>query len=188
MLQAEIYRLQDLSDEAAAAYARVVELKPKRVDAWLRLGEAYAEQGLYAEAKGAYEQVAELKPETADGWLGLGEANQGLGDWAAAALAYESVVGLDPANFKAWYALGNDVYPHLERFDEAIFALQKSLESAHPSRAWEVYYGLATNHSQLGQRDEAETNAQLALELAPDEQRAEIEEFLSDIGSAAEGD
>jgi tetratricopeptide (TPR) repeat protein len=188
MLQAEIYRQQGLFEEAAAALARVVELKPKRVDGWLALGDAYIKQELFAEAAGAYEQVTELKPEDPQGWVGLGEAYAGLGDWSAAASAFETAVGLDPSVFKAWWALGSGIYPQLARFDEAIFALQRSLElPAAASRAWEVYRALAINNIQLGQRDEAVANAQLALELAPDEQKAELEALLSELG-AEEGD
>jgi tetratricopeptide (TPR) repeat protein len=188
MLQAEIYRQQKLFEEAAAAYARVVELEPKRVDGWLALGSAYIKQELFVEAADAYEQVTELKPEAVEGWLGLGEAYLGLGDWPAAASAYESAVNLDPSNFKAWFALGSEIHPQLERFDEAIFALQRSLElPAAANRAWEVYHALAVNNVQLGQRDEAVTNAQLALELAPDEQKAELEALLNELG-VEEGD
>ena len=84
--------------------------------------------------------------------------------------------------------MGSEVYPQLERFDEAIFALQHSLGlPAAASRAWEIYRALAVNNAQLGQRDEAVTNAQLALELAPDEQKAELEALLNELG-AEEGD
>ena len=70
----------------------------------------------------------------------------------------------------------------------AVFALQRALELAPGNRVWETHYALAVNYSLLGQSDEAAANAQLALEMTPEERRAELETRLKDLGLAAEGE
>jgi tetratricopeptide (TPR) repeat protein len=188
VLQAEIYRQQQLFEEMVVAFEHVVEINPRHTNGWLGLGNAYSKQGLFAGAANAYEQAVELKPKLLDGWLGLGGAYRSLGDWSAAAQAYETALQVDSANFNIWYILGSDVYPHLGRLDESIFALQRSLELAPENRVWETHYALSINYSQLGQRDEAVGSAQLALELAPEEHRAELEALLKELEPTSEGE
>jgi tetratricopeptide (TPR) repeat protein len=185
MLQAEIFAQQGLVDETVAAYERVVEVDPKNTTGWLNLGATYRKQELFAKAVSAYKQVTELKPSIVDGWIGLGEAYRGLGDWEAAAQAYNMAAQVDSSNFDVWYVLGSEIYPELGLFDDATFALQRAKELAPGNRVWQVHYAMAYNYIQLGQLDEAVTNAQLALEMAPEDHKAELEAFLQSLGEPA---
>src|SRR3974390_3461125 len=62
---------QDWAD-AAAAYARAVELDAGNAPIWMQLGHALKESGRKHEAETAYRRVLALAPESADAHLQLG--------------------------------------------------------------------------------------------------------------------
>ena len=77
------------SEEAAAAYARAVELRPDWAEAHGSLGDVFREQGKFDRAIDQYNTVIRLKPALPAGYLNLGRALQGQGKHAEAVSAYQ---------------------------------------------------------------------------------------------------
>ncbi len=82
--------------EAAAIYARAVELNPNFVQAWNNLGLAYQAQREFGKAKRAYKKALELAPNFAMVHYNLGTAYEASGDYVKMIRSYQRALELEP--------------------------------------------------------------------------------------------
>jgi tetratricopeptide (TPR) repeat protein len=123
----------------------------------------------------------ELDPGFEQTWLLLGDVRREEGDLEGAAAAYERALDIKARQPQVWSVLGQ-VYLQLEQYDEAIAALSQALEQAPSSgQVWDVHRLLSVAYFWAGLPDQALAEAQLALELAPEEQRALVEQLIQDL-------
>ena len=127
---------KDRDTEAAAAFARALELEPNYPEAAFRL--ALAESALnrkdeaekhYAQAVKNYELAARRQPKDAATQLGLAAALAKTGEYQKAVEAYKRALRLDEnlADAIVYYELGN-TYNKLARYKEALDAFQQSVK------------------------------------------------------------
>jgi tetratricopeptide (TPR) repeat protein len=182
VVQARIYVSQGVITDAVQAYDQALEINPGRTDVLLELGDAYLNQGQFEQAAAAYEQILEINPQTIDAWLRLGNLHMTQNQLEEAAADYEQALTLDPSLGQVWRVLGVYVYAPLGRLDEAAAALEKVLElEPQASDAWDIHRMLATIYAQGGQNDVALSHAQMALELAPEDQKPAVQDLIAQL-------
>ncbi|HIP88302.1 MAG TPA: tetratricopeptide repeat protein, partial [Anaerolineales bacterium] len=129
-------------------------------------------------------QSLSLDPEFEQTWLIVGDIRVGEGDLEGAVEAYRTALEIKPRQPRVWSALGR-VYLQLGRSAEAADALRQSLELAPNARdAWETHRLLAIAYYQMGYLDQALSEAQTALTLAPEDQRPLVEDLIRQLQQA----
>ncbi|HWQ33241.1 MAG TPA: tetratricopeptide repeat protein [Blastocatellia bacterium] len=93
-------------DEAAAAYAEVIRLRPALAEAYVNFGLVRQEQKQYDEAVKLFEKAIALKPQLAGAHLFLGIARYSLGQTEPAIVALDEAVRLLPKDARALMWLG----------------------------------------------------------------------------------
>jgi len=123
----------------------------------------------------------ELDPEFEDTWLVVGDVRAAEGDMEGAVEAYRTALEIEPRRPRVWSALGR-LYLQLGRSEEAVEAFSTALEQAPNARdAWDNHRLLAVAHYQLGQLGQALLEAQMALEMAPEDRRPEVEDLIRQL-------
>jgi len=110
--------------QACAAYARVLELDPRHVDAHINRGRMLHEARDLRGAESHYRRALEIEPEDATAAFNLGVLLEDLGRPLEASLAYERAIRSDPEHSDAHYNLAH-VYERLGRQQEAVRHLQR---------------------------------------------------------------
>jgi tetratricopeptide (TPR) repeat protein len=173
LLLGELHNRQGNLAEAAEAYERAVEVNPRQANVWSLLGEIYVHLNRPADAARA--------------WVGLGDMYVARESFPEAIEAYNQAMTLDPSFPDAWAGLG-DAYGRMSLFQEAADAYEQALALApQAADAWEVHRALAEVYDRMGQSSPAVLHAQEALRLAPEEEQADLQQWLAELQSAAEG-
>lgn len=127
----------------------------------------------------------QVDPEFEQTWLIVGDVRVGKGDLEGAAEAYRTALGIQPAQPQVWSALGR-VYLQLGRNQEAIEALSAILQQAPGwEGVWDVHRLLAIAYYQSGLIEAALSEAQLALQMAPEDQRPVVEQMIQQLQPTA---
>jgi len=114
-------------------------------------------------------------------WLLCGDANRQLGKQEEAAHCYEEALNLNPQSPQVWRALG-DTYIAMERWEDAIAALTHIVESEPDTGdLWRIHQVLAQLYVQIGKPEEALTHAQMALQLAPEDQQPGMQQLIEQL-------
>lgn len=114
-------------------------------------------------------------------WLILGDYRAQKGDLAGATEAYRRALDIMPRMPQVWNALAR-VYLQQGQNDAAVEALTRSLELEPTGGwAWDAHRLLAIAYYQMGMPDEALTEAQTALQMAPEDQRPAIEQLIQQL-------
>jgi tetratricopeptide (TPR) repeat protein len=120
-------------EQAAVAYAKVLELRPDFYEAWYERGLALERCGYYAEAISNFDHALVLKPDPktlASIWHDRGNALQyGLGDYEGALACYDAVIQLQPGHELAWQNRGNALLYGLGRPQEALLCYEQTLQT-----------------------------------------------------------
>ena len=75
-----------------------------------------------------------------------------------------------------------DTYIALERWEDAISSLTQTVElEPNASDIWNIHQVLARLYSQIGRLDEALWHAQIAVQLAPEDQQGMLQELVAQI-------
>jgi tetratricopeptide (TPR) repeat protein len=156
-------------EEAAAAFARALELDPGLALAHVGAGNVLLRRspGERAAAESAverYRRALELAP-SAPAFFGLGNARLALGEPAAAERAYRSALDLEPWSARAHFGLGNALDAQGRR-EEAAAAFRAAL-AREPDLA-DAHTNLAIALDALGRADEALVHYERALALPPE--------------------
>jgi len=123
----------------------------------------------------------EIDSEFDQTWLVCGDVNRQQGNLEEAAHCYEEALKLKPRAPQVWRMLG-DTYIAMQRWDDAINALTQTVElKPNAGDVWNIHQVLARLYSQTGRKDQALVHAQLALQLAPEDQQAALQELLMQI-------
>jgi tetratricopeptide (TPR) repeat protein len=83
-------------DEAAACYARALDLEPEHPGALLNLGNVAYQSGQLREACEHYRAATQADPDYAEGWYNLANVLDDLGHLDAAARCYDTALDLAP--------------------------------------------------------------------------------------------
>lgn len=128
-------------EEAAAAYAEALRIRPGDADALNNLGGVLYHLGRLEEAAARYTEALRVRPDDADAQYNLGNALRRLGRPREATAAYAEAVRLRPAHADAHGNLGVALAA-LGRHGEAIASLRRAIALA-PERE-EYWQGLAS--------------------------------------------
>jgi tetratricopeptide (TPR) repeat protein len=118
------------TQQACDAYARVLELDPRHVDAHINRGRMLHESRDLRGAESHYRRALGIEPEDGTAAFNLGVLLEDLGRPLEASLAYERAIRSDPDNGDAHYNLAH-VYERLGRQQEAVRHLQRYRQLTH---------------------------------------------------------
>jgi tetratricopeptide (TPR) repeat protein/uncharacterized membrane protein YidH (DUF202 family) len=158
-----------------------LEMDPDFDQTWTIQADLYANQGMRIDALKAYQTSLQLDPKQVDVWLRVGDMHREQDGWEEAIAAYEEALELRPNYTQAWRVLGS-MYAQVGRTAESIDALLRALELApEAGDVWDTHRVLAILYNQAGQADTALAHAQQALQAAPEEQRANLEQLVEQL-------
>jgi tetratricopeptide (TPR) repeat protein len=155
--------------EAAATWAKAVEIKPELLEAWRSLGKAHKKLKNIPSAYEAYKAAARLAPKEWQLQKEYGYTAFALGKLNEAEDAFNKWVELDPTNPLSYNNLGA-VLAKLERYDAAYAAYDKALEKQPDMLA--ALNGKATAYYYQKNYEEARRIWGRVLEIAPDDPTA----------------
>ena len=125
----------------------------------------------------------ELDPGFDQTWLMCGDINRQEGKLEEAARCYEEALELDPRAPQVWRVVG-DTYIALQRWEDAIHALTRTVElDPAADDLWNMHNVLARLYSQIGRQEQALMHASAALQLAPEDQQAMLQELIAQLQS-----
>jgi serine/threonine protein kinase/regulator of sirC expression with transglutaminase-like and TPR domain len=114
-------------DKAAAAYTKVIELKPDDWDAWYKRGWSNSNIQQWNKAIADYSEAIKRKPGQWDAWFGRGFAQSGLQQWEKAIADYSEAIRLAPGAHAPWLHRAS-LYGHLGQWDKSAADYSKLLE------------------------------------------------------------
>ncbi len=158
----EVYLAAGRKNEAIAAYEKAAQINPYYWFNFNWLGVACARLGEGDKAIEAFRRVTELAPDWAPAYNNVGGAYFQQGKWNEAVAAYQKSLSIE-ANGDAYANLGAAFY-YLGRYSDAAGALEKAVQMDPASH--EDIAGLADAYRQMGQRDKAKANYDVAIKLA----------------------
>ncbi len=162
-------------------YQIALRLSPHNPILWNELAQLYAVE--LADPQ-KFEATIAHSLELDDGfeqtWMLLGDIRSAQGDIEGAIEAYQRSLEIRE-NCTVRRVVGT-LLAQEERWEDAIQTLETSLEKCDGSReAWEIYRVLAIAYANLGRIAQAQEAAVRALELAPAEQQAGIQQLLDQL-------
>jgi tetratricopeptide (TPR) repeat protein len=173
---------RELLRKSAENYGIATMLSPQNAilwNEWTMLN--YYGIGDMAEYERTLNISLELDPEFDQTWLVCGDANRQQGDLEAAARCYEEALGLNPRSAQVWRMVG-DTYIALQEWDKAIDALTMTVElQPRASDIWRIHQVLAQLYNQVGDNTQAVIYAQMALDLAPDDEKPDLETLKAQL-------
>jgi tetratricopeptide (TPR) repeat protein len=129
----------------------------------------------------ALQRSLELDHEFEQTWLVCGDASRQQGKLEEAAHCYEEALELNPRASQVWRVLG-ETYITMQKWDEAIAALAQVLElQPDADDIWNIHQVLARLYSQIGQVEQALVHASTALQLAPEDQQAALQDLMGQL-------
>ena len=148
---------------------------------WKVLGNVYQQQEQFDQAVEAYRRSLEFEPRQPDVWKVLGDVYQQQEQFDQAVEAYRRSLEIEPRQPDVWKALGR-VYLQLEQFDQAAEAFSQTIElGPNASDVWDAHRFLALSLYRAGQYDAAIAEAEMALQLAPDDQKATVQQMIAQM-------
>jgi tetratricopeptide (TPR) repeat protein len=171
-----------LLQRSSENYAIATSLSPQNAILWNEWAMLYYYGlGDVAGYERTIQRSLEIDPGFEQTWLVCGDVNRQEGNLEEAAHCYEEALQLQPRASQVWRMLG-DTYIALQRWEDAIGALTQTIElEPNASDIWNIHQVLARLYSQIGQQAEALWHAQEAVQLAPEDQRAMLQELVAQI-------
>jgi len=151
--------------EAAAAYRKILALRPDIAEAYNNLGNVLLGQGNFDEAVAQFERAVALKPDFAEAINNLGFGYQCQKRLDEAAAQYEHAVTTKPDFFQAYNNLGN-VLRDQGKLDLAAARYQQAI-ALRPDCV-DAHFSLGNVLAMQGNLDEAAAHFSHALALVPD--------------------
>lgn len=163
MMQRRIPEAEDLLSESLAR-------DPQNAEVLLLLGRLRIQQRRCDEAAELLQRHLAIRTNSLQGCVQLGLAHYCASRWAAAADAFQTAVNLKPDFAQAHYNLGLALARD-HRSAAAIEAFRTALRCQPGDPA--AHAALAEEHLRLGQRDQARSEAENALQLDPRNAKAQ---------------
>ncbi|HYY53704.1 MAG TPA: tetratricopeptide repeat protein, partial [Myxococcales bacterium] len=157
--------------EALAQFQRVVAMTPDSYAAYANLGGIYLRLGRHGEAAAALQKSLALYP-TSKAYINLGGVYYFEGRYREASEVYRKATQLTPSDERAWGALADALRWLPGNEDEVAGAYGQAIALAgqqvalNPRNA-ELHSRLAVYHTNVGDRDAAESELRQALQLRP---------------------
>jgi tetratricopeptide (TPR) repeat protein len=151
--------------EAAAAYRKILAIRPDIAEAHNNLGNVLLSQRKLDEAAVHFEHAVALRLDFAEAHNNLGFVYQWQRKLDKAATQFERAAALQPDLFQAYNNLGN-VLRDQGNLDEAVARYQQAL--ALRSDLFETHNNLGTILAQQGKLDQALARFEQAITLRPD--------------------
>lgn len=160
-------------------YATATMLSPNNPILWNEWAMLYYYSlGDRDQYQAAIDHSLELDSEFEQTWLIIGDIRANEGDLEGTAEAYRRSLEIKPNQRDVWKALGR-VYLQLEQFEQAVEAFSQTVAlNPTASDAWDAHRSLAYSLYHAGRYDEAIAEAELALQLAPEDQKATIQQMI----------
>lgn len=181
--------LKDDIDRARAAFARVVELDPTNVRAWINYGATCGEADLADEAARALERALQLDPESRDATSNLGVLRREAGRLNEAETLFRRALAMDPGFVFGYYNLAHCLFL-AGRFEESAEQYRAGLRR-DPLKTPNQNARLAWALLAAGNEREAKRELKRALERMPDDEvptiRKEAAEVLTALEAAKPG-
>jgi tetratricopeptide (TPR) repeat protein len=168
-------------DKAIADFTKAIQIDPQYASAWNSRGVAWREKEDYRKAIQDYDEALRIDRRYAEAYGNRGFALRRLGDYAPAIADYEQAIRLaprlpSPHNDLAWLLA---TCPK-EKFRNG----QKAVEHANKAceltgfQKWEFVDTLAASYAEAGDFPNALQSAERCLKLAPEGERARLEQRL----------
>ncbi len=173
---------QSLLQQSSENYAIATSLSPQNAILWNEWAMLYYYGlGDVAGFERTLQRSLEIDSGFGQTWLVCGDANRQQGKLEEAAHCYEEALKLSHNAPQVWRALG-DTYIAMQRWEDAISALTQTVElQPNASDIWNIHQVLARLYSQIGQQDQALIHASTALQLAPEDQQAVLQNLIAQI-------
>jgi tetratricopeptide (TPR) repeat protein len=167
-------------DEAVQENRLAIQLAPDDYRGHLNLVLLYRDTGRITEAVEAAQRLPDVAPPSERGkvWTLLGDLYQSAGRPDDAIAAYEQALQVAPDLVQVYSVLGS-LYLQQNRPSDALRVFQQ-LAQVTPDD-YVVHQQLALVYRDLGQLDQALSEANLALAKAPAEQRAALEQLIAEL-------
>jgi Tfp pilus assembly protein PilF len=151
-------------NEAAAAFHKILALRPDVAEMHNNLGVLLGQQGKLEEALARFRRAVALKPNYAGSLRNLGNALRELGRLDEAAANYQRALAFDPSLYPAHFDLGC-IFQTQRKLDAA--AVQFKLALALKPDNVEICCALSNVLWELGEFDQAVVECERALALNP---------------------
>lgn len=169
---------------ASEYYAQATQLSPNKAHLYNEWSLTYYLMGDYDKAREKLEKSLSLDAQYDQTYLLLGQLYVQTGNWAAAEEMYRKAVGLNPTAVESLSVLGY-VLDQQGKITEAITQNLRVLELA--PQDYISVRNLSVLYNKLGDYQQALAYAQLALTLAPDSDKAQLEQFVEQLQALAGG-
>ena len=168
-------------DEAETWWRKALELDPTQADAYVLLAETAAARGDFEKAEGLWRKAQEIAPRRPGVHMGYAAALLAAGKPDEAIEAIHKELALSPDNRQCSALLGT-AYSRRKEYEKAVEHYQRATEDEWVDPA--VFYGLATAHARLAQKDKADACMEKfrALQAERDEQAAALKRMATDRG------
>ncbi len=168
-------------DDAIVALTNAAAADPTSPDPYLRLAELYQRQGDLEAAVIAYAQASAVKPDDPALRQTLAFTYQRLGRYPEALAEAQAAARLSPDDATLQLLIG-DVSRTMNDMQAAAAAYEQALVLAPDLEiAWSVHVNLALIYQAQGELDLALSHARDALDLAPEDQREQINNFIAEL-------
>ncbi|OIP73042.1 MAG: hypothetical protein AUK43_01495 [Oscillatoriales cyanobacterium CG2_30_40_61] len=163
--QAIQYQERENFNEAIACYQKIIDLEPKFLQGYQKIGNLSLKTQEFEQAITAYQNVIQLSPNDFWAYNNLGEALIKLQRWEAAIPIYEKAIQLDPNCFWGYNGLG-ECLTQTHQLEKAVPIYQKAIEL--DPNFWGVYQKLAEALTTLEKWEAVIPIYRRAIELKPD--------------------
>lgn len=173
---------QQLLRKSSENYAIATMLSPQNAILWNEWTMLYYYGvGDMAGYERTLERSLEIDSEFDQTWLVCGDVSRQQGELEKAAECYEEALSLAPDEPQVWRMLG-DTYIAMQEWEGAIDALTHTVElQPNAQDIWNIHQVLARLYSQTGRQGQALMHAQMALELAPEDEQAALQTLVAQI-------
>ncbi len=148
-------------DKAAAAYSKVIALKPDDFDAWFKRGWLNFNRQRWDKAVEDYGEAIKRKPGDWESWLGRGLAHGNLQKWDKAIEDYTEAIRLAPA-VDASRRHRVQAYVHLGQWDKAAADYSELLKRS--PNDFNALYGRGVAHAHLKEPEKAIDDLRQAID------------------------
>ncbi len=176
--------LKDDIDRARAAFARVVELDPTHVRAWINYGATCGEADLADEAARALERALDLDPASRDATSNLGVLRREAGRLNEAETLFRRAIAMDPGFVFGYYNLAHCLFL-AGRFEESAEQYRAGLKR-DPEKTPNQNARLAWALLAAGEEKEATRELKRALERMTEDERPAFQEEAAEVLTALE--